>query len=548
MASSSSQTPRPLVSFVDALKRRYGSADDDAEEPLGVAFAQGGKWRFVGAEQTRAKQSCHDRLTLVVLRNCGISVAMHEPSATTTAGRIKNELQEANMIRLEELDLSENTALSLAEVGKLMPYLPRLATLQLCDMPDLLLTAPPATAVLSSSHLSKLVLNNTGFRSLAQLRALVEAPTLRELHLDANKLTSLDLVVAPPSGPPETAELTADNSAVGAAAGEVVFPQITTLSLAQNELSDWKALSAAITQAFPALTQLYLTDNKLEDLVLPEAIVARAAAGEALTAELEDGGVLQPYRFLRPLTLLCLKDNATLCSPATIDAVRILCPQLTTFRITYSTLLPTWKETCSRMYVVAALPTITLLNRGTVRPIERLDSELLYIQRGLLQRQRDQETRDGAGNTGVSATAAPPPRIAYPLVDVLKEKHKDVVLAIQRDSDAALSMTGTSYVMLSVTLFFVNGYALASPATASSSSDPMAKHTQRLPSTLTVAKLKSLVQHLFQVKPANQRLSYRSGDDGVLEARTPLDNELETLAYYGMSDGAVVYVEDASLR
>lgn len=537
--------PPPTVSFIDAVKQRYGSADDNTEEPLGEAFAQDKKWLFVGVQQTRVKQSRHDRLTLVVLRNCGINVAMHEPSATTAAGGGPKELQEANMVRLEELDLSENTALSLTEVGKLVPYLPRLATLQLCSIPDLLQMAPPATAALSSSHLSKLVLNNTGFRSLAQLRALVELPQLKELHLDSNKLTSLDVVVAPPPASPGPAEgMAANDSGAGAAAGEVVFPHVTTLSLAHNELSDWRAIGVAVAQVFPALTQLYLTDNKLEDLVLPETLVARAAAGVTLTAELEDGGVLQLYRYLRPLTLLCLKDNATLCNTSTVDAVRILCPQLATFRITYSTLLPTWNEASSRMYVVAALPTITLLNRGTVRAKERLDSELLYIQRGLLQRQMDEESRGGANKVSDSATAAPLPRIAYPLVDVLKEKHKDVVLAIQRDGDTATT-TGASYVMITVTFHFVNGYAAA--ATTSSSS-PMTTHTSTLPSTLTVAKLKALVQKVFQVQPVNQRLSYRSGDDGVLELQTPLDNELETLRYYGVSDGSIIYVEDASLR
>ncbi|CAJ1016188.1 putative Ubiquitin-like domain containing protein [Leishmania utingensis] len=550
MPSSPSSKPPPSVSFMDAVKQRYGSADDkDAEESLGLALTQDRKWEFVGALKTREKQSRHDRLALVVLRNCGINVAMHEPSAAAaaaSAGGGANEVQEANMTRLEELDLSENTALSLTEVGKLVPHLPRLKTLQLCCIPNLLLVKGPTTVALSSAHLSKLVLNNTGFRSLAQLRALVEVPQLKELHLDSNKLISLDVVITPPPASPGTAEeMVANDSAVGAAAGEVVFPHVTTLSLSHNELSDWRAIGAAIVHVFPALTQLYLTDNKLEDLILPEALVARAAAGEDLTAELEDGGVLQPYRYLHPLTLLCLKDNTTLCNTRTVDAVRILCPQLATFRITYSSLLPTWNETSSRMYVVAALPTITLLNRGTVRQKERLDSEMLYIQRGLLKRQLDQETRGDADNVDASAAVTPPPRITYPLVDVLQEKHKDVVLAIQRDGDTAMT-TASNYVMLSVTLFFVNGYAAA--AATSSSSSLTVKQTQRLPSTLTVAKLKALIRQIFQIKPVNQRLSYRSGDDGVLESQTPLDNELETLGYYGVSDGAIVYVEDTSLR
>ncbi|KAG5511938.1 hypothetical protein JKF63_07763 [Porcisia hertigi] len=549
--SPSSTTTTTAVSFVDAVKQRYGSTDDQTEEPLGSAFQCDKKWQFVGVQQTREKQRRHDRLTLVVLRNCGINVAMHEPSAAMAADNNTNEVREAHMTRLEELDLSENTALSLSEAGKLLPYLPRLTTLQLCDIPDLLQmrTTSSTDAALSSTHLTKLVLNNTGFRSLAQLRALVEVPQLKELHLDANKLTALD-VVAPPLALRDTVEETATkNSEAGAATGTVVFPHVTTLSLAHNELSDWRAIGAAIMQVFPALTQLYLTNNKLEDLLLPEDLVARAAAGEALTAEREDGGVLRPYRYLHQLTLLCIKDNATLRNPGTVDGVRLLCPHLATFRITYNTLLPTWNDTNSRMYVVAALPTITLLNRGTVRPKERLDSELLYVQRGLLQRQMNQDERGGTDKGNASAADVSSERIPYPLLDALKEKHKDVVLTIQREADTAMT-TDANYILLNVTLFFANGYAAASSPSSSSPSSPMmmATQTQRIPNTLTVAKLKALVHKVFQIKPVNQRLSCRRCDEGVLGSPRRLDNELQTLMDVGVSDGTIIYVEDASLR
>ncbi|KPI84194.1 hypothetical protein ABL78_6752 [Leptomonas seymouri] len=544
-AAATAEAAAP-VSFIDALKLRYGATDDDGSTGHGPGLVQDKKWLFVGAEKAAKQQSQYDRLTLVVLRNCGITCAMQHSETNED-----NAVKRASMVRLAELDLSENAGLTLAEVGKLMPYLPRLTTLQLCDMPSLLSTAlappsasaeasvaVPSSPLLMSLHLTKLVLNNTGFTALSQLRALIAVPALEELHLDSNKLASLDIVSAKDAASVEAAGATS----------AICFPHVTTLSLAHNELFDWVAIGSAITRAFPALTQLFLTNNKLMDLTLPDDVIARAAAGVDVWAVAATAAALSPYIYMKALTLLCVKDNTTLVHPSTVDAIRVLCPQLATFRITYKTLLPMWNETNSRMYVVAALPTITLLNRGTVRPKERLDSELLYVQRGMQQRAheeaegRAEDKKSGEGGAPQQPITAP--RIPYPLVDVLREKHKDVVLGILRDGDTATT-TGANYIMLDVTLSFVNGYAAA---TTTATSSPLTKQTQKVPSSLTVAKLKALLQRVFQVKPVHQRLSYRSGDHGVLETRTPLDNEQETLGYYGVPDGAIIYVEDTSLR
>lgn len=552
----SAAAPIP-VSFMDALKLRYG-AGADADALAGTAPVQDKKWQFIGAAKAAQRQRQYDRLTLVVLRGSNITCAIH-PSET----RDHNELKDENMVRLEELDLSENTALTLAEVGKLLPYFPRLTTLQLCDIPNLLQPLLPSSSssnfsmndsagaaavmrissspLLMSAHLSKLVLNHTGFTSLAQLRSLIAVPALKELHLDSNQLTSLPLFTDKEAG---------NIAAASDAVTSISFPHVTTLSLAHNMLSDWSAIGAAITQVFPALTQLYLTDNKLTDLTLSEAVIQRAAAaaakGETVAWTADEEAELQPYAYLRALTLLCVKDNATLTSPSTVDAIRVLCPKLTAFRITYRSLLPFWNETSSRMYVVAALPTIEVLNRGTVRPKERLDSELLYLQRGLQQRSREA----AAAKSSEAASDVPQkegeaaPHVPYPLVDQLREKHKDVVLSILKEGDTATT-SGANYVMLNVTLCFENCYAAS---TTTSTSSPLAQQAQKLPSSLTIAKLKALMQKVFQVNPVNQRLSFRSGDHGVLETKTPLENEQETLGYYGVPDGAILYVEDTSLR
>lgn len=520
---------------MDALQQRYGAADDtlnyDAADFLvGNAGRRRNKtWEMVGMDKVRNQQSQYNKLVHVVLRGCGITIAAH-PASTAAE---EDEITKANMVRLEDLDLSENAELPLAEVGKLVAYFPRLATLQLCDIPKLMqpLHSSIETStqpLLSSAHITKLVLNHTGFTSLSELGTLIHIPQLQELHLDANGLRCLLVGTREASAAAEDGE---DHRLLQ-------LVKVTHLSLAQNELDDWVDLGASISAAFPALTHLFLTQNALPNIQLPRELVARAAAAMSPDGSVvrddwqvaDDTAVLKPFAFLRQLKLLCIKDNLQINNPSTLDAIRILCPQLEVFRISYSALLPDWNETICRMYVVASMPSVSVLNRGTVRPKERLDSELLYVQRGLayLTSLNDQQQQQQNSPT-------------YPLVHLLQEKHKDVVLAIYRDG-ATASTDGTAHLMLNLTLRFVNGYK-------GPESEMAASVVQKtVPNSLTVGKLKALIQMVFQVSPFSQQLSYQSGDAGTLQMAVPLENEVETLGYYGVSDGATILVHDTSLR
>ncbi|RNF04959.1 tubulin-specific chaperone E [Trypanosoma rangeli] len=514
-----------VVSFMDAIRNRYGSPDgEDAHGADALLVGdpsrrRNKKWELVGMEKTRLKQADHTRLVHVVLRGMNI----------TTGERSEGELAAAALNRLQEVDISENPLLSMRDVGVIARHLPALTVLQLSDNPDLLRGAAAGTTpLLVSVHLRKLVLHNVGLRSIWQLRALVDLPALEELHLEKNNIQCLKLLA-------EAEETSADYLQANAEAADDKsrhwFPNVTTLSLAQNELSSWgrdSGLNETMTTAFPRVTRLFLTGNCMPNLYYEN--ITAISNSTATTAAGDNGN---DYAYLRPLELLCVKDNTNINDPRTLEALQKLCPQLHTFRITYSAMFPQWNETLGRMYVVASFPSITTLNRGHVRPKERLDSEIFYVQRGLVAKQQlegqkaaDQKTQEESKEQQQVGLT-----LHFPLLETLREKHKDVIMAIYRDGETA-SHDGISQIMLHLT-FRCDGFEQV---------------TKTVPSSMTVGKLKALVRAIFGVVPSYQRLSFFSGDAAVIERPMELDNELQSLAFYGVSDGALVQVIDTSLR
>ncbi|CCW68861.1 unnamed protein product [Phytomonas sp. Hart1] len=486
----------------------------------------------------------------------------HDITVNSSIPSPKDQLQALCMRCLKDLDLSRNLKFPFIELVKLISYFPSLETLQVSDSPMLLSTAQDLTLTasrtiseltLTSTRITKLVFNNTGFKSVCTLRVLVELPALEELHLDSNNIGSFRLFLSNEEEAMFRASLPSNHDDA-VLLSSLCFSKVTTLSLAHNKLHSWAAedLGETLMSAFPVLTHLYLDDNQMPDVILEQEVLRQHKEDAILqTLQTYHSDTLAGYTFLKPLRFLCLKDNPTLIDSRTIDAVRILCPCLEAFRITYSTLFPQWNDTLSRMYVVASLPTIELLNRGQVRPKERLDSEIFYIQRGMSKQEPGHHDKCKVENglVGVEVdTAAQLSAIKQPdyyILDTLFEKHKDVVLSIYRE-DTTASTDGSSHIMLNVTLHCENNFKPIGSNRENMNIFNTVKKT--LPSNIMIAKLKSLIRIVFQIEPTNQALSFRSGDTEVLDMAIAMDNEQQTLAYYGVSDGARIMVRDTSLR
>jgi hypothetical protein len=68
---------------------------------------------------------------------------------------------------------------------------------------------------------------------------------------------------------------------------------------------------------------------------------------------------------------------------------------------------------------------------------------------------------------------------------------------------------------------------------------------KKIPSTLSISRLKVIVKQLFGLDPYLQLLSIRLYKDSV---PILLDDELSTLNYYGCIDGAEIFINEADSR
>lgn len=454
-----------MVSLVDAIKERYGSVDDT--EYGNGAFLVGDSnrkrnktWEMVGMEKTRLKQAQHSKLVHIVVRDSGINIAERE----------EGEIAEQQLVRVQELDLSGNSDLTPQSLDIIVQNLPALKVLQVSDVPALMKCS--IDQPLSWGKLQKLVLNNTGFVMLNQIKAMMHLDCLEELHLDSNGISCI-----------------IDGGVVGT---DWSLPSVTALSLAHNAFTCWKSsgLDNALGTYFPSLKRLFLTGNHFPNLSESD---------------------IPHLGFMRNLALLCLNDNEKLTDPSNLVHLRQLCPNMDTFRITYSYMYPNLNESLARMMVVASLSQITTLNRAVVRPKERIDSELFYVQRGLSEQDEDKKRR------------------LYPFIDELQEKHKDVVVALIKEGETASS---GAHVMLDLRL----------------KCDGFEDVKKTVPSSLPVGKLKALIRTVFGVDPGHQVLGYWSGDGALAVPPTPLDNELQSLAYFGVGSGSIIRIQDISVR
>jgi hypothetical protein len=86
-----------------------------------------------------------------------------------------------------------------------------------------------------------------------------------------------------------------------------------------------------------------------------------------------------------------------------------------------------------------------------------------------------------------------------------------------------------------VTIKFKN---ISFRSASSSSMEPLVK---KLPSSLTVSKLKLMIKQLFNIDPHMQVLSIRPYKDSP---PTLLDDDDTTLAYYGTVDNSEIFVNE----
>jgi hypothetical protein len=438
-----------MSSFLDALKHRYGAADTTEYDD--DAF-------LVSTTKSKLRQKKWEMVGLEETRvkqadHSKLTVVSLPDADIATAESVDGEIKAARLLRVRDLDLSRNTKLTLPAIETIVSHLPALSELQLNEIP---LSSFAVTD--KWKYMRTLTLNGTGLR-WSCVNALEGLPRLNELHFESNGL----------------AEIPADGT---------VLPTVTVLNLASNKINSW-SFDSCLARQFPSLKELRLHGN---DLTIPEHSVAVLSRLESLWLSGNDR--------LRGLEAL-----AWLTSQA---------PQLKSLRVSYGTMLPGLSEAQARMSVIASIPTMLSLNNGVVRPKERGDAELFYLQRAL-------RTEDVGGSR----------TIKFPRWEELQEKYKAVVTT----GDGAES--GQVSIMLNLTFRSLGNQDAV----------------KTLPSSLTIGKVKSVVTAIWKdMHPDKQRLVFSCSSELGAAPAQPLDDDMQTLAHFGVGTGSIIEVLEVTVK
>jgi hypothetical protein len=431
-----------MTSFLKALHSRYGAVDDTAYDEN--AFA-------VAAANPRQRMKKWEMVGLEDTRqkqaqHSKLNVVSLPAAGIEVAESTEGEIARARLVRVVDLDISRNN-LSITDVETIVKALPSLQELQLNG----LRLSPFQLEALVWSSVQVLTLNATAL-SWSDVKQLEKLPKLRALHFESNDLTEVAVL-------------------------DVCMPTLETLNLGNNRLTSWD-LDAALKRQFPKLNDLRLHGN---DLTQPEA----------------------SSMVFADLVTFWVSENAQVVGLPALFWITRHCPKLESLRVSYATLFATFSEAQARMLTIAGIPTLQSLNNGAVRPKERIDAELFYLQKAL------------------TLPEDSPDRANYARWQELKIKYASVVMT--ESTGARVSAA----VILNLTF-----RSLGKPFVQKS-----------LPSSITVAKVKSLVAGFWSDLPVDkQRIVFYCAQDIGAAPPQPLDDDLQTLADFGVGDNAVIEV------
>lgn len=171
-----------------------------------------------------------------------------------------------------------------------------------------------------------------------------------------------------------------------------------------------------------------------------------------------------------------------------------------------------------RPFVIARLDTLSMYNGSVVSGKERTNSEKMYLKSIMA-------ALPAAGSAEGSATTTATTALIHPRYPALHALYGEEI------APAAVSAAGSVDGIVNVifrNLSFGSGGTL----------EPIAK---KLPKSITIQRLQLLVKSLYGLAPALQKLSLRVYKDAppVL-----LEDEEATLQYYGVIDGAEIFVNE----
>eukprot|EP00668_Euglena_longa_P011867 GGOE01014287.1.p1 GENE.GGOE01014287.1~~GGOE01014287.1.p1 ORF type:complete len:504 (+),score=198.82 GGOE01014287.1:40-1512(+) len=453
----------PGLTFTQALRAKYVDAADEPDVRVG-----GKKVELVGMKEAQmTTQDCR-KLRTVSLRDEGVAAADEHiaelcPSVT-------------------ELDLSCSRFTSWQVVTDICSQLPRLASLDLsCN--ELVCAEYPSNAAVSFPALRQLVLNKTKvpWQQVESFAPFLQ--NLQELNMETNNLSSLSRNVPIPA----------------------LFPQLQTVNLTQNLLSDWVDL--APLQCLPRLHTLVLNDNRLT--CIPRLEGPLQGAYPALTSLSITNNAIRELTSLDALTTF----------PGPIRSLRL------------SPLTEGLTLVQARMLVIPRLPQLEMLNNSRINPKERSDAHRLFLQACA----QELRTQFGVEHHRDDCSDVPKEFCQrHPQYTTLVRTVANPLPEASQHTPLQGGSTAPSIALIMRSL---------APATMAKGDKP-----RRFPPTHTVGKLKSAFQALYGTPSERQRLVAKVNTGDGIPFAYDLDDDFKDLQFYCLIDGTIVEMHERDLE
>eukprot|EP00775_Hariotina_reticulata_P004443 gene4443-4698_t len=461
--NSSSPTAGSLVklskvsqgnSLVDALALRYTNKLAEGQNTAdGQAYVNTSKHRkvwveVVGEEKVTERQSKLD--LLLSARVVGAHI-----THVGTPGELS-----AAVPNLQQLDLTDNLIGSWSTVTSICQELPKL---RLINLTQNRLNLPSSLTCCQQQQqltgLQCLVLNQCAL-TWQQVGVLqTSLPHLVELHVAGNNISSLRLLQMEHEPDPDRQQQ--DHSSVDHCTAADVkllcgFMNLQVLGLEDNSIRDWgEVLRLA---GLPQLKRLQLSNNPITSIIYPQQ---------------------QRLRELR------LTGNPLLAAEGMAAGAG------------------------RRFEVIGRVAGLTLLNGADVKPRERRDCELRYLQYILAEQ-------------SPSSTAQQHQQQHPRLAELLSKYGQVSAVGAAKGAQQGSSLN-------------------------SSTCEVLLKHgdstlKKKLPKTITVAALKLLTSRLFKVQPDQQRLLLHDSNSADCHSEDIGADDTKTLGYWDVADKAIVEV------
>ena len=217
----------------------------------------------------------------------------------------------------------------------------------------------------------------------------------------------------------------------------------------------------------------------------------------------------------------------SISSWADVDAIGSY-PAISILRLAHIPLFAGRGASEVRPIVIARIPSLHLFNGSGVTSKERITAEKVYLRQALNEKKSDEKLNEVSSVfTSMELLAAF--TLKHPRFAELSSKYEgDVIGTTDSEIGASMGADLISIQLNNVSYSSVTGQQC----------DPIVK---KLPSTLTVGRLKSIVKQIFGLDPAAQQLSIRDSRD---VPPTLLDDDEATLRYFGACNGCEIFINE----